>query len=94
MSLEVQHVPLRDMSFAETRRELERLLDTQTLPLSVSRTNVFSREGYALRGIHFGMQLHRGKGTSVQDIRQSDLLALIHVLASYRKNPRTYTAVQ
>eukprot|EP00971_Amphidinium_carterae_P113979 2258445-Amphidinium_carterae.1 len=44
--------------------------------------------------MHFGIQLQRGKGTSVQDIRHSDLLGLIHVLARHRKEARMYTAVQ
>eukprot|EP00971_Amphidinium_carterae_P301706 5993898-Amphidinium_carterae.3 len=75
-------------------RELANLLDAQTLPLSVSRTNVYNREGHALRGMHFGVQLQRGKGTSVQDIHHSDLLRLIHVLACHRNVNRTCTAVQ
>eukprot|EP00971_Amphidinium_carterae_P350976 6491835-Amphidinium_carterae.1 len=84
----------RLLSCSETMHELACLLDAQTLPLFVSRTNVYSREGHALRGLHFGVQLQRGKGTSVQDIRHSDLLCLIHVLAGYRKVRRMYTAVQ
>eukprot|EP00971_Amphidinium_carterae_P037216 731266-Amphidinium_carterae.2 len=35
------------------------VLDSQTLPLSVHRTNIYDKAGHALRGMHFGIQLQR-----------------------------------
>eukprot|EP00971_Amphidinium_carterae_P279683 5552063-Amphidinium_carterae.1 len=47
--------------------ELMHALQSWSLPLATTRTNIFEEDGGRVRGAHFGLQLARGKGISAND---------------------------
>eukprot|EP00971_Amphidinium_carterae_P163230 3236298-Amphidinium_carterae.1 len=73
-------------------RSLHSLVAQQTLPKMRSRTNVFLGNERD-RGILLGVYTRRGVGITNRTHRDSDLLELIHTIASLRADPTPYTSV-
>eukprot|EP00971_Amphidinium_carterae_P348612 6490592-Amphidinium_carterae.2 len=73
---------------------LQCVLADRSLPLSTTRTNIFDREGGNLRGVHFGLQVSRGRGISTKDRDQKNVLRLLLELANTRASGEGFTSVQ
>ena len=65
-----------------------------TVPLNPHRTIVYSSTEGQIRGIHFGLQVRRGKGIASADYTYPRLLSLLHLLAKRRQVHHPYLAIQ
>eukprot|EP00971_Amphidinium_carterae_P244869 4861755-Amphidinium_carterae.1 len=73
-------------------RSLHSLVAQKTLPKMRSRTNVYLGNERD-RGILLGVYTRMGVGITNRTHRDSDLLELIHAIASLRTDPTPYTSV-
>eukprot|EP00971_Amphidinium_carterae_P139238 2759140-Amphidinium_carterae.1 len=78
----------------EATREVSQDVGQRLLPLSTTRTNIFQDVGGRVRGMHFGLQLGRGKGMSSNDRKWPLVLSALHSVGRTRGVLSEYCSVQ